>query len=169
MLADATDLTATGLTAIDTLIINVSGKNIHFDSLNYGERESSAALNLSASHILYNFFEAENITLGGGFRGNILAPKANFNFTHGDLSGQVIAKSWVGGWGAQANLWDGFFVPPVHEDAPTPPVVSVNEPSTLFLLFGGLMALVSMRILRRKENPQGNSSDPIKQGRTVEN
>ncbi len=148
MLANATDLTAPGLDKNDTLVINVSGKNINFDSLNYGKRESFAALDMSASHILYNFFEAENITFSGGIKGNILAPNANFTFLQGDLSGQVIAKSWTGGWGAQANLWDGFFVPPVDIPPPTtPPQVSVPEPSAVLLLLAGLLALV---LIRRK-------------------
>lgn len=150
MLASATELTALGLDQNDTLIINVSGKNINFDSLNYIQREGLAALNMSASHILYNFFEAENITFSGGIKGNILAPNANFNFLQGDLSGQVIAKSWTGGWGAQANLWDGFFVPPV--DIPptptTPPIVKVPEPTSIILLLVGLLALVIIRRLR---------------------
>jgi choice-of-anchor A domain-containing protein len=150
MLANATDLTATGLDRNDTLIINVSGKNINFDSLNYGKRESFDALDMSASNILYNFFEAENITFSGGIKGNILAPNANFTFLQGDLSGQVIAKSWTGGWGAQANLWDGFFVPPV--DLPptptTPPTVDVPEPSSVLLLLCGLLALVIVRRTR---------------------
>lgn len=150
MLADATDLTATGLNRDDTLIINVSGKDINFDSLTYGQRESLAALNLSASHILFNFFEAENITFGGGFKGNILAPNANFTFNYGDLSGQVIAKSWTGGWGAQANLWDGFFVPPVDNTPVKPPVVFVTEPHMLILLIGGLLALLFIRRTRRR-------------------
>lgn len=149
MLANATDLTADGLDRNDTLVINVSGKNITFDSLNYGSRETYDALDLAASHIIYNFFEAENITFSGGLKGNILAPNANFNFLHGDLSGQVIAKSWTGGWGAQANMWDGFFVPPVEPPAPpvTPPVVKVPEPSSLLLLVAGLFALI---LIRRK-------------------
>lgn len=149
MLGDATDMTAPGLDPNDTLVVNVSGKNVNFDSLNYGTRESFAALNMSASHIIYNFFEAENITFSGGIKGNILAPNANFNFLHGDLSGQVIAKSWTGGWGAQANLWDGFFVPPVDNTPPKtiPPVVSVPEPSSLLLLVAGLIALI---LIRRK-------------------
>ncbi|MEN0038154.1 MAG: choice-of-anchor A family protein [Cellvibrio sp.] len=150
MLGAATDLTAKGLDKNDTLIINVSGKNINFDSLNYGARENYSALDLSASHILYNFFEAENITFSGGIKGNILAPNANFTFLQGDLSGQVIAKSWTAGWGAQANLWDGFFVPPV--DIPptptTPPVVTVPEPTSIILLLVGLLALVMVRRLR---------------------
>ena len=148
MLASATDMTASGLDKNDTLVINVSGKNIHFDSLNYGQRESFAALNMSASSILYNFFEAESITFSGGIKGNILAPKADFTFLQGDLSGQVIAKSWTGGWGAQANLWDGFFVPPVDIPPPTtPPQVSVPEPSSVLLLLAGLLALA---LIRRK-------------------
>lgn len=148
MLASATDLTADGLDKNDTLIINVSGKNINFDSLNYGKREGFDALDLSASHILYNFYEAENITFSGGLKGNILAPNANFNFITGDLSGQIIAKSWTGNWGAQANLWDGFFVPPVETPPPAkPPVVTVAEPSALLLLAAGLLALL---IIRRK-------------------
>lgn len=145
MLANATDLTANGLDRNDTLIINVSGKNINFDSLNYGKRESFDALDMSASNILYNFFEAENITFSGGIKGNILAPNANFTFLQGDLSGQVIAKSWTGGWGAQANLWDGFFVPPDVTEPSTPPFVNVSEPSTLLMLFSGLLALVVIR------------------------
>lgn len=144
MLANTTDLSATGLDQNDTLIINVSGKNINFDSLNYGQRESTAALDLSPSHILYNFFEAENITFSGGFKGNILAPNANFNFVQGDLSGQVIVKSWTGNWGAQANLWDGFFVPPIEP----PPVIKVMESSSLVLLLAGLMALLVIRRIR---------------------
>jgi choice-of-anchor A domain-containing protein len=150
MLANATDLTANGLDRNDTLIINVSGKNINFDSLNYGKRESFDALDMSASNILYNFFEAESITFSGGIKGNILAPNANFTFLQGDLSGQVIAKSWTGGWGAQANLWDGFFVPPL--DIPptptTPPKVDVPEPSSVLLLLCGLLALVVIRRTR---------------------
>ncbi|HSC66534.1 MAG TPA: choice-of-anchor A family protein [Cellvibrio sp.] len=147
MLANATDLTATGLDQNDTLVINVSGKNINFDSLNYGKRESFSALGMSASNILYNFFEAENITFSGGIKGNILAPNANFTFLQGDLSGQVIAKSWTGGWGAQANLWDGFFVPPVTlpPTPVTPPKVNAPEPSSFLLLLAGLLALAFIR------------------------
>jgi choice-of-anchor A domain-containing protein len=149
-LAKATDLTATGLDKNDTLIINVSGKNIKFDSLNYGKREGFDPLNMAASNILYNFFEAEKITFEGGIKGNILAPNADFTFLQGDLSGQVIAKSWTGGWGAQANLWDGFFVPPV-EPPPiptTPPTVTVPEPSAVLLLLCGLLALIVIRCKR---------------------
>lgn len=151
MLGRATDLTASGLDQNDTLVINVSGKHINFDSLNYGQRESFGALNMSASNILYNFFEAESITFSGGIKGNFLAPNADFTFLQGDLSGQVIAKSWTGSWGAQANLWDGFFVPPVDDTPPskgTPPVISVSEPPPLLLLLGGLLALVIIRIKR---------------------
>jgi choice-of-anchor A domain-containing protein len=147
MLANATDLTANGLDSNDTLIINVSGKNINFDSLNYGKRESFDALDMSASNILYNFFEAENIIFSGGIKGNILAPNANFTFLQGDLSGQVIAKSWTGGWGAQANLWDGFFVPPEVSEPYTPPVATVPEPSSGLLICCGLLALA---LIRRK-------------------
>ena len=144
MLKDATDLTATELTQTDTLVINVSGKNIHFDSLNYGVREHYAALDLSPANILYNFFEAENITFNhGGFRGNILAPKANFMFNSGDLSGQVIVKSWSGQWGAQANIWDGFFTPHLPEEEP--PLVTVVESSGWGLVLIGLIGLFFLR------------------------
>lgn len=151
MLANATDLTANGLDSKDTLIINVSGKNINFDSLNYGKRESFDALDVPASNILYNFFEAESITFSGGIKGNFLAPHANFTFLQGDLSGQVIAKSWIGGWGAQANLWDGFFVPPLEIPpiSTTPSTVTVAEPSSFLLLLCGVLALV---VIRRKHH-----------------
>ena len=147
MLANATDLTALGLDKNDTLIINVSGKNINFDSVSYTNREGLTPLAVSPAQIIYNFYEAENLSFSGGLKGNILAPNANFNFITGDLSGQVIAKSWTGNWGAQANLWDGFFVPPVTTEPPTPPVVTVPEPSPLLLLVAGLLALL---LIRRK-------------------
>lgn len=143
MLHNATDLTAPGLVASDTLVINVSGKNIQFDSLNYGIREHFAALDLSPSNILYNFYEAEQLTFNyGGFWGNILAPNADFTFNSGDLSGQVIVKSWTGGWGAQANLWDGFFNP--HN----PPSAEVPEAKGWALSLLGLIGLV---LLRRRQ------------------
>jgi len=145
MLANATDLTALGLDKNDTLIINVSGKNINFDSVSYTNREGLAPLAVSPAQIIYNFYEAENLSFSGGLKGNILAPNANFNFITGDLSGQVIAKSWTGNWGAQANLWDGFFVPPVTIEPPAPPVVTVPEPATLLLFVAGLLALLLMR------------------------
>jgi hypothetical protein len=105
---------------------------------------------MAASNILYNFFEAEKITFEGGIKGNILAPNADFTFLQGDLSGQVIAKSWTGGWGAQANLWDGFFVPPDLPEPPKTPVSNVSEPSALLLLFCGLLALVVIRSKSQK-------------------
>jgi choice-of-anchor A domain-containing protein len=146
MLQNATDLSAPLLGVDSTLVVNVSGKDIHFDSLNYGARENLAALNLSPSHILYNFFEAENITFDyGGFYGNILAPNANFIFQSGDLSGQVIAKSWTGNWGAQANLWNGFFVPPVANE---PPKVAVSEPPPFYLVLIGMLIIFGIRRTR---------------------
>ena len=152
MLASATDMTATGLKQDDTLVINVSGKYINFDSLNYGQRENFGALDMSPSNILYNFFEAESITFSGGIKGNFLAPNADFTFLQGDLSGQVIAESWTGGWGAQANLWNGYFNPYIDDTPPTiPPVVSVSEPSPLLLLLGGVLALVLIRLKHTKQ------------------
>lgn len=145
VLKNATDLTAPGLTQTDTLVINVSGKDIHFDSLNYGIREHFAALDLSPSNILFNFYEAEKLTFDyGGFRGNILAPNADFTFYSGDLSGQVIVKSWTAGWGAQANLWDGFF-DPYGSDEPTPPTVEVAESSGWALSLIGIFGLIMLR------------------------
>ena len=143
MLHSATDLTAPGLVATDTLVINVSGKNIQFDSLNYGIREHFAALDLSPSNILYNFYEAEQLTFNyGGFWGNILAPNADFTIHSGDFSGQVIVKSWTGGWGAQPNLWDGFFNPY------NPPSAEVPEAKGWALSLLGLIGLV---LLRRRQ------------------
>lgn len=144
MLKDATDLTAPGLSQTDTLVINVSGKNISFDSLNYGMREHFAAMDLSPSHILYNFFEAENLSFtSGGFYGNILAPHANFTFNSGDLSGQIIVKSWVGNWGAQTNLWNGLFEPYTPQEEP--PLVEVVESSGWLLFLFGTLGLLLLR------------------------
>jgi choice-of-anchor A domain-containing protein len=146
MLKNATDFSAISLRPENTLIVNVSGKDIHFDSLNYGQRESLSALDMSPGHILFNFYEAENLTFDyGGFRGNILAPNANFKFQSGDLSGQVIAKSWTGNWGAQANLWDGLFVPPIVNQR-----VEVIEPSSLAILLLSFPVVLLSRKRRLK-------------------
>lgn len=155
----ATELTGTGLTSTDTLVVNVSGVNVNFDSLNYGMRENLAALNLSSSNILYNFYEAENINfLYGGFSGTILAPNANLTFNSGRMTGQMIVNSWSGNWGSHAALGDSMFSgyeygPPSISSSSS---ANVSESSSWALSLIGLIALLALRFRRTS----GNASAP---------
>ena len=84
---------------------------------------------------LYNFYEAETVSFRDGFSGHILAPKADFNFLGGNLSGQIIAKSMTSY--SQANLWNGLYE---GASIKTP---EVSEPHNLafFLLLAGYLVI----------------------------
>ncbi len=50
-----------------------------------------------ASHVVFNFTQATNITLSGiGFQGSILAPYANVEFNNGNLTGTLVANNLCG-------------------------------------------------------------------------
>ena len=53
--------------------------------------------NTSKQNILYNFYEATQLSSSSfSFQGSVLAPKADYNFTNGNLEGTLIAKSVSG-------------------------------------------------------------------------
>ncbi|WP_016956099.1 choice-of-anchor A family protein [Catenovulum agarivorans] len=144
-LKNAADFKSVNLDANTPIIINVSGKNVSFDSVNYydnlaqsyaGPYDTSRTDKKSPSSILYNFYEAESIEFSGGFMGHILAPKADFSYLGGDLSGQLIAKSMTSN--AQMNLWQGLYDEPTIGGTPV-----VSEPQTIafFLLLAGYLVI----------------------------
>jgi hypothetical protein len=85
-----------------------------------------------ADHILYNFYEAESLTINAAMFGSILAPGAAIEAPWGLIEGQVIANSWSGN--AQVN--DAAF---------TPPALEVPEPGNLSLFLLGALGLLASR------------------------
>ncbi len=79
----------------------------------------------SFSNIVFNFFEATNITLGAsdnssgiGFKGNILSPYADISFYNGLLEGNLFARSRTGN--GQINMMTD---PDFWVDVPEPGVI----------------------------------------------
>ena len=119
--------------ATDTVVLNVGGTDIDLDSLDL-------AWDFRPPHgqIIYNFYEATNISMDiGAIKGVLLAPKADFSFTQGLITGTVIAKSFSSDADAQLNFTSSFV--PVTSKVP---VTEVPAPSTLLLLLGALMVLI---------------------------
>lgn len=92
------------------IVINCGGNtvNINGDVKTYinGEDISNAGSTLTnnkkeSERILYNFYDATNVTINGNFNGTILAPNADViskeDECPGHLSGALIAKSFKGG------------------------------------------------------------------------
>jgi len=75
---------------VDTVIINVNGTNINFNSA------MAPSMEALRPNILWNFYQATNITINGAFSGSILAPYAHVNAPNGLLYGQVFVRSWTG-------------------------------------------------------------------------
>ncbi|WP_143871039.1 choice-of-anchor A family protein [Catenovulum sediminis] len=163
-LQEVTSFTATGLDANMPIIINISGTDISFDSIDYfGDLAQEYAGDLSyvggkkkmPNNILFNFYEAEHLAMtSGGFYGNILAPTADFEFLSGDLSGQVIAKSWTSNSGAQANLWNGLYPSAEGERAN----VEIAEPTSIALF---LLAILAMLSFQRRSYTALTLSNPL--------
>ncbi|MFF7250292.1 choice-of-anchor A family protein [Embleya sp. NPDC008237] len=115
--------------------VSISPMSVGFN----GERVdiySSPTYGSAASRILYNFREAESLTLGGGgnFIGSILAPKAS-----ADLTASTNGRLYVGGnvrmhgTGNESHNypWSGaptFACKPEVPTSPTPPLPSASAP-----------------------------------------
>jgi choice-of-anchor A domain-containing protein len=115
----------------DTIIFNVSGSNISTGWGNFAGSDNS--MRDLADHILFNFFEADTLTINAAMFGSILAPTAAITSPWGVIEGQVIAASWEG----NTQINDNALL--------TPPSVSVLEPSSLSLLSLALFGLFTRR------------------------
>lgn len=130
----AADLTGNeigiNLGGADTVVINVSGKNISFGQ-NFNTSESVGA------NVLWNFYEAETLALNNRFVGSVLAPNAAF--TNGNnVFGSVIVSSFAQGGQIHQQAWAGT----LHGgDTPAP----IPLPAAGWLLLGAVGALAALR------------------------
>lgn len=113
-----------------SFIVNVSGKEVSFQNFGF-------FLNgIDKQNILFNFFEATNITASGlGIEGSILAPKAKVVFNNGQMNGTLVAASLEGN-----GQFNHVGRPPVEQ-----PPASVPEPAALAGLGFAAVALATSR------------------------
>lgn len=123
-------------------VVNVSGKNI-IGSKGYGVKAAQNKNFDLFGNLLFNFYEAESITLQTSFAGSILAMNADVSYVHpysiygsGEFNGDLFAKSYKG----KLQFHDYSYNPP------EPP--HVPEASTVSFLLTGLLGLIP--VIRRK-------------------
>lgn len=106
------------------VIVNVGGTHIDIDSADYLVKATDWSWIGNDAHILFNFYEAEEIILGGAFHGTILALEADITAKAGSVDGQVIANSWQGATQLSAPLFQ-------HDVSN---ITEVPEPGTVYLM-----------------------------------
>lgn len=80
-----------------TALINVPGDAVAIENLGLRLRGTDA------SRILWNFYEADQVTVSGvGLKGSVLAPSAHLDFNNGSITGTVVTRSMTGN--GQFNL-----------------------------------------------------------------
>lgn len=93
---DAADLAScNGLTisvpAGATALVNVSGTNVTMQ--NFGIFFADGA---DKQYTMFNMYEAEDVTFSGiGVNGSVLAPRADLDFTSGNIDGQLVVENYV--------------------------------------------------------------------------
>jgi choice-of-anchor A domain-containing protein len=102
-----------------TVVINVSGT---VNQLQYFWMNLNG---LDKTHVLFNFFETEQLTIQGiGVFGSVLAPFADVSFSNGNVDGTLVAESVTGG--GQLNLFRNQL------NVTPPPVVNSSLGGSVF-------------------------------------
>lgn len=123
------------------LVINVSGSDITLNSKDWLIKNESYVAHAS-ENVLYNFYEASDLTIAGALYGSILAPNADIIGKGGMVYGQVIGNSFIGGSQFNSAVFNA--------DPKTPQTsVAVSSPASVTLMFWGLVGLALT--YRRKE------------------
>jgi choice-of-anchor A domain-containing protein len=120
------------------LVINVSGSDININAKDWLIKNDQY-ISHQSENVLYNFYEANTVTVAGGFYGSILAPNADVVGKSGMIYGQLIADSFDGGTQLNRAVFNA--------DPKTPKTdsVSVDSPSSLLLIALGTFLLAALR------------------------
>ena len=122
------------------IVINVSGTNINMaHNVNLMGNLGNTSI---YDNVLWNFYEATNITFNNRWAGSVLAVNAVIDIKNSDFDGSVAAKSYIGN--GQIHDYHWSYTPP------TPPPVKVPEPSSLLLGLLGLGLVLLGRTRRQK-------------------
>lgn len=132
-----------GLSAGQTLIFNISGKQGGFNGGNIGFEP------LSGYNVLFNFYEAESINVRG-IIGSVLAPYATVENGWGVINGQVVADTW----NSSVQVNSNHYFKPVDvagfELVKNTPPAEVPEPGTLALMLAGAAGIAGVVVSRRR-------------------
>ncbi|MGD9944065.1 MAG: collagen-binding domain-containing protein [Burkholderiaceae bacterium] len=141
-----------GLTAGQTLIINVSGATAGLRNVDLS--------GFQPYNVLFNFFDAKDLLLTGiGLHGSILAPQATVSGGSGRIAGNVIVDQWNsslalgdGGYFRAADVGPAAAGPGagsgIGTDTGSETRIAIASPFALILL--GAAALLLMPRLRRR-------------------
>ncbi len=122
------------------IVINVSGTSINMShNVNLLGNLGNDSI---YDNVLWNFYEATEITFNNRWAGSVLAVNAVIDIKNSDFDGSVAAKSYIGN--GQIHDYHWSYTPP------TPPKTNVPEPSSLLLSLFGLGLILIGRARRQK-------------------
>ncbi|HTF70773.1 MAG TPA: choice-of-anchor A family protein [Edaphobacter sp.] len=127
-----------------TILINVDGKHVALGTGIYYNDQQNTGDSSANSNILFNFSDADTVTINGQFTASALAPFAILN-GNAQMAGTFIAAQ-IGQTGEVHNQEFTGTLPPGDPIAPTP------EPASLALMGTGITALAGLLRSRKRRH-----------------
>lgn len=129
---------------VPQVVVNVPGQILTISHIDWLMKSLDYAYQFKPEQILYNFYEATQLTVDGAMTGSVLAPKANVIGRYGVINGQLIANSFNGSIELRNSTFDLGAWEPVNE----PPSTEVSSPA-LFSVFVILFLFLLLACARR--------------------
>lgn len=138
------------LNGADTAIVNVSGSSIKLDDNFLGGTQNLG------EHVIWNFYEADDLALSTAWGGSVLAPGAAAT-TSNYIQGSAVFGSLVQNGEMHVGTYTGGYTPPSDPGTPSTSGGStdVPEPGVLSLFALGIGALLFRRRLGFKPRKAG--------------